>query len=233
MNVTREIMNIMHSGIDTVQHNTPETHANQNKWTSHAFYSWAHDYRIQKLFPGFQGLCGKLAEDWFSVIPYWDRPINYLEIGGLHGAFTLSICRSYAYSPQSTITVIDPYTQDTEYGEYINEEESNYNAFMYNIARAGVQHKVRLIRDYSWNAIPKLPNNTFDLVYIDGNHQCKNVLEDAVLVWRRVACNGWIVFNAYEFPQNTSNGIMAFVNTYTAEIKTHFYLLDQYFVQKI
>ena len=204
-----------------------------NNWTSHAFYSYENDQRIQKLIPGFQGLSGKLAEDWFNVIPYWPTPINYLEIGGLHGACTISVARSYAYDPESTITVIDPYTQHPEYTEYINEEESNYNAFMYNINNTGLQNKVRLIRDYSHKCIPSFPECIFDLVYIDANHQCKNVLEDAVLIWRHIKSNGWIVFNAYNFPQNTSVGIMSFVNGYSSEIKTHFYLSDQYFVQKI
>jgi hypothetical protein len=222
MNVTQEIMTLM------LPNYTPK-----NNWSAHSFYNSYYDSRIQQLTPGFQGLCGKLAEDWFQFIHFTpESVINYLEIGALHGANVISVSRSYCINPNSTITVVDPYAMSEEYSEYIGEELANYNTFCYNMQLAGIQNKVQLFKTFSHIACQEFQDKYFDIVYIDGNHKGRNVLEDAVMYWRKLNSQGWLVFNAYSFPQNTSVGINAFCTVFAQDIKKQFYHMDQYFIQK-
>lgn len=52
---------------------------------------------------------------------------------------------------------------------------------------------VRIIRDYSKNAISQFPDNFFDWVYLDACHLYQYVLEDLILLHAKVKSNGFVL----------------------------------------
>jgi len=61
-------------------------------------------------------------------------------------------------------------------------------------------NKYLLVKEESINILPKLLNlkTLFDLIYIDGDHNAKAVLEDMVLSWRLLKIGGIMLVDDYE-----------------------------------
>ena len=71
--------------------------------------------------------------------------------------------------------------------------------------------------------------------YIDGNHEPEYVLEDAVLSFRKLKTNGYLIFDDYGWggPDLTQKGIDAFLNGYYKRIKFIGEAYSQVFLQKL
>lgn len=54
-------------------------------------------------------------------------------------------------------------------------------------------NNVKIIRDYSKNALSKFPDNFFDWVYLDACHLYQYVLEDLLLLYQKVKPNGLVL----------------------------------------
>lgn len=68
-------------------------------------------------------------------------------------------------------------------------------------------------KDYSHNILPSFEENTFDMIYIDGNHEQNSVLEDLVLSFRKLKNDGYLIMDDVGWG-TASNGMIAFLNTY-------------------
>jgi len=90
------------------------------------------------------------------------RPTLVIEIGMAYGISTLGILTALEELKQGELISIDPYPQ----------WEQGMAVAYHQIARAGLANRHRHIRDYSYNALPKLlaEGRRPDLVYIDGWH---------------------------------------------------------------
>ena len=146
----------------------------------------------------FEGRRFRLAENWNEYMPvteYNNRPIKYLEIGAFHGANALSVAETYAAHPQSKIHCVDPWMEYNQYDEYKGDQPTNYQTFLKNISRAPYVHKFDVNRGFSHTEVPKFPNECFDIIYIDGNHETEYVLEDAVLSFRKLKKDGVMIFD--------------------------------------
>ena len=194
-----------------------------------------------EMYMGFKyrGIRYRCADNWFSVIPV-DRtkPIQYLEIGAFHGLNTSSVGVSYAAHPDSRMHVIDPWEQYSEYPEYDNEKLNEaFENFKYNISINNLSNKTIVHRGYSNEILLTLPDNSFDMIYIDGNHEPEYVLEDAVLAFRKLKVDGYMIFDDYGWagPDLTQRGIDAFISSYYKRIK-HLnngnHIQTQMFIQK-
>ena len=64
------------------------------------------------------------------------------------------------------------------YPEYNTEHERNVEIHEINTEQLG--NKNVHIRKPSYEVLPLLQNDFFDAIYIDGNHNLSNILEDAV-----------------------------------------------------
>ena len=162
----------------------------------------------------FKGTPYRLANFWFSTIPPFSKPIKYLEIGILYGANAISVANSYAKHPDSEIHCIDPWERYTEEGNdaYENIHEI-YDICMQNIKNSGCENKFHIYKDYSYNILPSFQENTFDMIYIDGNHEQTSVLEDLVLSFRKLKSDGYLIMDDVGWG-TASSGIIAFLNTY-------------------
>lgn len=182
----------------------------------------------------FEGTTYRTAESWNSIIPLDNKPIKYLEIGAFYGANLISVAKSYGKHNESILYAIDPWEDYKNYPEYKGEIANIYNSFMKNIKNSGEEHKIKVIRGYSNNEVPKLEDNYFDIIYIDGNHEPEYVLEDAVLAFRKLKSGGYMIFDDYGWggPDLTQKGIDAFIGGYHKKIKV-LNISDQAFIQKL
>jgi hypothetical protein len=186
----------------------------------------------------FDGVAYRRSDNWFKMIDlnafYW-RPIYYLEIGTFYGANLFHVAETYASHPQSTLFCVDPWADYDDYDEYKNQQSSIYSAFMRNLQRSGVREKIRVCRGYSNEQIPRLKDDLFDIIYIDGNHNPEYVLEDAVLCFRKLKTGGYMIFDDYGWggPDCTQKGIDAFMSAYSSRIEVLGMKNTQVFIRKI
>ena len=171
----------------------------------------------------FEGIQYRLANNWLQKVnidEYKDRPIKYLEIGTFFGANLLSVADSYGLHSDSKLYCIDPWIDYEDYPEYKDEQSTIYNGFLKNIDASSVKDKIVVNRGYSNCEVPKLEDDFFDIIYIDGNHEPDYVLEDAVLCFRKLKKNGIMIFDDYGWggPDLTQRGIDGFIHGFHKKI---------------
>lgn len=182
----------------------------------------------------FAGNAYRNATNWKGCIDEMNqRPIQYLEIGVLHGANVLSVNELYAKHKDSVMTCIDPWEEYDDYTEFKDANQNDhYTTFQINTEH--IAHKLKVIRGYSHQIVPSLPDDSFDLIYIDGNHQPEYVCEDAVLCFRKLKSGGFMIFDDYGFggPDLTERGINGFALAYRDKINLLGLKESQLFIQK-
>ena len=186
----------------------------------------------------FDGITYRLANNWYSKInlyEYKNKPINYLEIGAFYGANIISVAETYGFNKDSKLYCIDPWEDYEEYPEYKNQQSTIYNTFINNIDKSGYKDKIIIKRGYSNIEVLKFPDEFFDIIYIDGNHEPEFVLEDAVLSFRKLKVGGYMIFDDYGWggPDLTQRGIDAFLSGYHKRIKNLGIENNQVFIKKI
>lgn len=139
--------------------------------------------------------------DWFSPnVPVWnaamaefkDHPgLRYLEIGCFEGRSAVWMLENVLTGEGSTLTCIDPY--QAHVGEEVKQR------FLANVETAGASGRVTLIVGFSQEQLRPLPLDSFDIIYIDGDHRAAPVLEDAVLSWRLLKVGGLMIFDDYDW----------------------------------
>ena len=190
------------------------------------------------LVSSFTGTHYRLADNWFTSIPlniYTSIPIRYLEIGAFYGANLISVANSYASHPDSQLYVIDPWVDYEDYPEYKGQQITIYDTFLQNIEQSGHSEKIIIKRGYSNEQLLLLEDDSFDIIYIDGNHEPEYVLEDAVLSFRKLKQNGIMIFDDYGWggPDLTQRGIDAFLSGYHKRIQRIGMRESQVFIKKI
>jgi hypothetical protein len=190
---------------------------------------------MYKLNENFKGVAYRLANNWFPyVTPDSTKPIKYAEVGAFYGANMVSVAETYGLHPESTLIAIDPWTDYADYPEYKGKQMTIYNAFIDNMEACGLNDRVTVKRGYSHEILPTLEDNSFDIIYIDGNHEPEYVLEDAVLAFRKLKVGGRLIFDDYGWggPDLTKRGIDGFVNGYYKRIIVLGERESQVFIQK-
>jgi predicted O-methyltransferase YrrM len=146
------------------------------------------------------------TEDWFSGnIPIWSRllaehlgkpSLRYLEIGVFEGRSTCWLLENVLTGKDSHIVCVDTFEGGMESAPADADMPSVRQRFESNILPW--KDMVSLHVGASSDVLPLLTTD-FDFVYIDGSHQAKDVLTDAVLCWRILRPNGIIIFDDYEW----------------------------------
>jgi len=164
--------------------------------------------------PGFMGrfYMHDPSKEWAAYIPKPSGPINYLEIGCADGGNAIIISKSYAHHPESKLYCVDPWMDYDEYPEYKGDQELAWKAFNQNIETCADVSKFIIHRGFSDNIVPTFPNDFFDLIFVDGNHETEYVYRDGLMSLDKVKIGGYIVFDDYSdyWPQ-TVVGIDKFV----------------------
>ena len=147
-----------------------------------------------------------------------------IEIGSLYGGCSVWMLETFISRPQDFLHCVD-----------INESEYLKNNLL-------PYKNVKLHLGLSGNVLTELWHThqkpTADLVYVDGSHIAKHVIEDAVLSWKLLKTGGVLVFDDYGWGSNGTiddqpkTGIDAFLHGYQG----HYELLGkgwQVYLQKI
>lgn len=167
----------------------------------------------------------KFTTDWFSYyIPLWTElfkdacPLyifNILEIGTYEGRSCLWFCENLLKHPLAKITCVDTFLGGDEHTD--EEKTGIYDRFLNNIN--GYKDKIIIKKGESNIELKKLEYDSYDIIYIDGSHLSRDVLEDAILSFRLVKQNGIMIFDDYLWRditdlQNPKIGIDCFLQAY-------------------
>lgn len=151
-------------------------------------------------------------KNWSKHIPISTEPINYLEIGCADGGNAIIISKSYAHHPESKLYCVDPWMDYDEYPEYKGYQETGWETFNRNIQKCTDSSKFVVKRGFSDVIVPTFPDQFFDLIFVDGNHETEYVYRDGLMSLEKVKIGGYIVFDDYfhTWPQTVA-GIKKFI----------------------
>jgi predicted O-methyltransferase YrrM len=138
------------------------------------------------------------TSDW--VTPHkdvWDklfkgmskRPISMIEIGAWEGRSLKWWLENVLTDNNSKVVSIDPHYQP-----------ERWRRFLKNVSELKDCHKVWPIRGESRRILSRLPEQAYDLVYVDGSHEGRDVLSDAIDSFQRVKVDGIVLFDDYKWP---------------------------------
>ena len=141
----------------------------------------------------------KTRNDILKTLP---ENLKIAEIGVFIGDFSKEI---YKITNPKELVLIDLFKGQAHSGDkdgeniiYANLEEEYLKLIDY-----FKYDRVKIIKDYSYNALSRFKDNYFDFIYIDGDHSYKGVKRDLELAFLKVKPNGYIVghdYNIIRFP---------------------------------
>tara|TARA_B100000795_G_scaffold60172_1_gene40262 strand:- start:59 stop:616 length:558 start_codon:yes stop_codon:yes gene_type:complete len=142
-----------------------------------------------------------IKEDWFShnintldyfftKNNYYQKKINMLEIGSYEGNSSFFFLK---YFPKLNLTCIDTFEGSIE------QENKNfsqvYENFKFNLS--GYEKRLKIVKDTSDNFFNSPNTDLYDLIYIDGSHNYKDVLNDARNSYKLLNKNGYLIFDDF------------------------------------
>ena len=197
-------------------------------------YSKISDFEKTQLPENFQGNVYNISYKWEPIIPYIQDPIKILEVGAYHGANICSYMKTYAQNDKTEINCIDPWYDYKGYNEYFLEQPSNYSIFLNNISKLIPTdiNKIYIHRGLSESIVPHFEENSFDIIYIDGNHEKRYVLEDSVNCFKKLKKDGWMIFDDMH-DNDVNESVYAFLEIYKNYFDTIRLQNSQLFIKKI
>jgi predicted O-methyltransferase YrrM len=149
------------------------------------YYTKEYSFLLDATFTGFVG-----------QIPLWSKElhafkgkpdIHYLEIGVNQGRSAMWMIENILTHPTAKLTGIDLFPEGTDFKE----------KYLYNLNLSGYAQKATTITGFSQVVLRTLPLNSYDIIYIDGDHRAAGVLADAVLCWDLLKPGGVLIFDDY------------------------------------
>lgn len=147
----------------------------------------------------------EFTKDWFSKRESsWlehfgglaNRPSTALEIGSLEGRSAVWMLENLLLDSESHLICIDLFGDP--------EVEDRFDR---NIVRSGAATKIEKLKGVSWRHLRSLKPESFDLVYVDGSHHGRDVLEDAILSYRLLRTGGFLVFDDYPWKKDNDHSV--------------------------
>jgi predicted O-methyltransferase YrrM len=122
----------------------------------------------------------------------------------------------------TNLTETDVKNNQTIYGYFNNQ----YNRFTENVKKHIASNNLILYRNISEIILPQLIKdyeNSFDLIYIDGDHRASAVYLDGINSFKLCKSGGIIIFDDYSWGEmygneSTNKGIDKFLEEYKTEI---------------
>ena len=144
----------------------------------------------------------EFTEDWFSennpekVVRQFDeilsefkgRPCMFLEIGSFEGMSTIWMLENILTEERSQIFCIDAWAEWTG---------DAFVRFISNINKTGLKDKVHIVKGDSSEELRIFPKEYFDFIYVDGNHDEKAVIKDAINSFRILKKGGIMALDDY------------------------------------
>lgn len=143
----------------------------------------------------------QFTTDWFSAripeirasIASLDRaPLNVLEIGSWEGRSACWFLREFV---AARLTCVDTWAGSVEHTpEMIS---GIYDRFVHNIRVSGGEDRVTIVRAPSERALYGLTPESFDVIYVDGDHHAFAALRDIVMSWGLLRPGGVLLIDDY------------------------------------
>ena len=122
--------------------------------------------------------------------------LKYLEIGSYEGASLLYMFENALITQESTATAIDPFNDFNNCYNQLGVFKSNLQPYL---------DRITILQSYSQIELPNMMPNTFDVIYIDGDHTSSAVLTDAELSFPLLKSGGIMIFDDYLWIHNGSH----------------------------
>jgi predicted O-methyltransferase YrrM len=144
----------------------------------------------------------------------WDRHLSHLpgkklkvlEIGVYKGGASVWILDNLFTDADSMLYAVDIFANsEKNEQEYVGVDFKDIkDEFMSNIKKTGKAKNVKVIQEYSHNALANLildeaEVSSFDLIYIDASHDAIDVMTDACLAWKLLKPEGIMIFDDYRW----------------------------------
>ena len=151
------------------------------------YYQKHYNFTLDNTFRSFV----RMIPTWEETLrPFKGKPaIHYLEIGVNQGRSALWVLENILTHPTARLTGIDIFPEGTDFKD----------RYLSNLKLSGAEHKATTIEGFSQIELRKLPLNTFDIIYIDGDHSAGGVLADAVLSFQLLKADGILIFDDYRW----------------------------------
>ena len=130
------------------------------------------------------------------------------EIGVMNGDFSAKILE---ISRPTTLYLIDPWFDAPG---AVGTHEERYQYVCARFAAEIASGRIRLIRETSESAAPKIADASLAWVYIDGNHSYEFVKRDLELYFAKVKAGGYVVCDDYHYAGNWSDGVTRAVDEF-------------------
>lgn len=172
--------------------------------------------------------------DWFTgnisswntwLAPFRNNKTMMLEIGSFQGRSAIWSLQNILTHPESLIYCCDTFEGSREHND--NERHDLFNIFQNNIQP--FSDKVIILKGYSSECLKaqdfsEKHREFFDIIYIDGDHRSRSVLEDAILAFPLLKSGGIMIFDDYMWKDIKSIdsphiGINAFIQCYADDIE--------------
>jgi predicted O-methyltransferase YrrM len=125
---------------------------------------------------------------FYDLLKRLPKDFKYLEIGSYEGNSGMYVARNF---PDSNVTCVDLWQAVEEYkGKDFNIIEKNFDFNTRNL------NNINKIKSNSDDFFIK-NQNTFDFIYIDGNHRFDYVLRDCKNSWKFLKEDGFLVCDDY------------------------------------
>lgn len=133
--------------------------------------------------------------DLFSRnIPKWRKelkglfagPRTLLEIGSFEGFSSCWLAEHALREKGSSLTCVDPFLDDC------------YKTFKRNIKRSGKSRQIFVKRGSSRKILPHLKTESYDFIYVDGDHTLRAALWDTRRSWKLLKPGGILIVDDYD-----------------------------------
>jgi predicted O-methyltransferase YrrM len=120
--------------------------------------------------------------------------VRMLEIGSYEGRSAVWWLENILTHDSASLVCIDTWAKASE----------RERVFDQNIVNTGQSHKVKKIKALSRKALGWIPDRSLDAIYIDGSHEARDVLLDALMALPLVKPGGVMLFDDYLWPRGNS-----------------------------
>ncbi|GAB4213029.1 MAG: hypothetical protein OHK0012_08410 [Synechococcales cyanobacterium] len=150
------------------------------------------------------GMGFHFTTDWFSpniplwqqhLSPYVDRPVQALEIGSWEGRSAVWLLENILTHPDSVLTCVDTFQGSAEHDADL--VGSLFERFQHNITLAQTPAKVIVHSLAAQDFFQTIPQQRYDVIYVDGSHFSWDVLTEAIHCWPRLNLEGTLIFDDY------------------------------------
>jgi predicted O-methyltransferase YrrM len=133
-----------------------------------------------------------------------ESELHFLEIGCYEGKSTPWFIENYLKNEKSSITCVDSWIPDTDSIDKDTDVLTIMGVkdrFEHNVKTTGKIDQVVIKNGLSNEMLfdSEVREKQYDLIFIDGNHTTKYVMEDSVLSWGLLKVGGIMVFDDYKW----------------------------------